>query len=160
MSGERGAGEAHSLRGPLDRPVLLTVRDVFDDQEPLATARLDDYLDPNVLEVALDDGLCDAEDARIDVRWTTRDDYAFHYTDSQAVNLRWGAHPHDDDYGHVRGFEHFHPPPDASSEPTTVEDSCIRHSRATLVTRAVLKLWRAAYHEESLSLCNAGSNPP
>jgi hypothetical protein len=35
--------------------------------EPLATAELDDYLNPSVLEVALDDGLCEADEAKIDI---------------------------------------------------------------------------------------------
>jgi hypothetical protein len=43
--------------------------------EPLATACLDDYLKPPVLEVTLDEGLCDAEGIRIDVQWTTQADY-------------------------------------------------------------------------------------
>jgi len=34
---------------------------------------LDDYLHPSVLEVVLDDGLCAANSARIDIQWTTRD---------------------------------------------------------------------------------------
>lgn len=154
------ADEGHSLRGPTDRPALLAIRDVFNTDEPLATAELDDYLDPATLEVTFDDGLCGAETARIDVQWTTQNDYKFHYTDSLGVNLRWGKHPHDGDYVNVRGLEHYHPPPDASSDPSEVEDSCITQSPEKLVTRAVLKLWRAAYHAESVSPLNAGSNPP
>ena len=152
--------EGHALSGPTDRPALLAIRDVFDAEEPLATAQLDEYLDPSTLEVTFDDGLCGAETARIDVRWTTQDDYAFHYTDSRGVNLRWGRHPHDGDYHNVRGIEHYHPQPNASSDPSEVEDSCIEQSPAKLVTRAVLVLWRAAYHAESFAPLNAGSNPP
>lgn len=160
MGGHRTGDEGHSLRGPIDRPVLLGIRDVFNSHEPLASAELDDYLDPRTLEVTFDEGLCGAESARIDVRWTTRGDYKFHYTDSRDINLRWGKHPHNDEYINVRGLEHYHPPPNASSNPNGVEDSCISHSRPKLVTRAVLKLWRVAYHTESLSSLNAGSNPP
>ena len=47
--------EHHTLRGATDRPALLTIRDVIEEMEPLATAELDDYLHPSVLEVALDD---------------------------------------------------------------------------------------------------------
>ena len=154
------ADEGHSLRGPIDRPAFLVIRDVFNGEEPLATAELDDYLDPETLEVTFDDGLCGAETARIDVQWTTQDDYKFHYTDSRGVNLRWGKHPHDGDYINVSGLEHYHPPPNASSDPSDVEDSCITQSPEKLVTRAVLKLWRVAYHAESVSPLNAGSNPP
>jgi len=37
--------------GATDRPALLTIRDVVEGMEPLATAELDDYLHPSVLEV-------------------------------------------------------------------------------------------------------------
>lgn len=160
MDRTKGADESHSLRGPIDRPALIAIRDVFDAEEPLATTELDDFLNPSTLEVRFDDGLCDAETARLNVQWTTRDDYKFHYTDSQGVNLRWGKHPHDSDYVRANGPEHYHPPPDASSDPNTVEASCITQSSALLVTRAVCKLWRVAYHAESLAPLNAGSNPP
>src|SRR6056297_670865 len=152
--------EDHTLRRAIDRPALLTIRDIIDEMEPLATARLDDYLNPSVLEVSLDDGLCDADDARVDIQWTTRDDFKFHYTDTADVNLRWGNHPHGGDYIHVSKTEHYHPPPDASSDPADVEDSCITQSPEELVTRAVLKLWRVAYHMDSYTSLNSGSNPP
>lgn len=160
MADSSATEESHSLRGPIDRPALITIRDVIDESEPLATPALDDFLNPSVLEVELADGLCDAENARIDVQWTTRGDYKFHYTDSNDVNFRWGNHPHDGDYIHVPGFEHYHPPPNASSDPSEVEESCIKQSPEALVTRAVLKLWRVAYHTESYAPLNAGSNPP
>jgi len=108
----------------------------------------------------LDDGLCAANSARIDIQWTTRDNYKFHYTDAEGVNLRWGKHPHADDYIHVSGLEHYHPPPNASSGPDEVEASCITQSPEELVTRAVLKLWRVAYHTDSYAPLNAGCNPP
>jgi len=113
---------------------------VIDDTEPLARAELDDFLDPGTLAVTLEDGLLGADAGRID--------------------LRWDKHPHDGDYVDVTGLEHYHPPPDASSDPTEVEDSCIVQSPEKLVTRAVLKLWRAAYHADSLVPLNAGRNPP
>ncbi|NGM70153.1 hypothetical protein G6M89_14240 [Natronolimnobius sp. AArcel1] len=160
MGGRNTTTEDHSLRGPIDRSALLAIREVVTDNEPLATAELDDYLNPSTLEVTFDDGLCGADTARIDVQWTTQDDYKFHYTDSCDVNLRWGTHPHNNEYVNVRDLEHYHPPPNASSDPSEVEDSCITQSPENLVTRAVLKLWRVAYHAESLSPLNAGSNPP
>lgn len=160
MGGNTGASEVHSLRGPIDRAVLITIRDVINGDEPLATAELDDFLDPRVLEVRFEEGLGDADTARIDVQWTTRDDYKFHYTDSAGIDLRWGKHPHDGDYVDATGLEHYHPPPDASSDPNVIQDSCIQRTPPRLVTRAVLKLWRTAYHADSLQLLNAGSNPP
>nr|WP_268105535.1 hypothetical protein [Natronomonas gomsonensis] len=57
--------EDHTLRGATDRPALLTIRDIIEEMEPLASAQLDDYLNPSVLEVILGDGLCEAEGARI-----------------------------------------------------------------------------------------------
>jgi len=159
MGGQRTVEEGHSLRGPIDRTALLAIREVFTADEPLATTELDDYLDPRTLRVTYDDGLCGADTARIEIQWTTRDDYKFHYTDSCDVNLRWGKHPHNNDYVNVQGLEHYHPPPNASSDSSEVEDSCITHSPEKLVTRAVLKLWRIAYHAESFSRLNEGSNP-
>nr|WP_245547790.1 hypothetical protein [Halovivax ruber] len=150
----------HHLRGTADRPALLTIREIIEEMEPLATARLDDYLDPTVLEVTFDDGLCEADTARLDIQWTTRGEYKFHYTDSAEVNVRWGRHPHGGDYIHVPGLEHYHPPPDASSDPDDVQRSCITQTPEALVTRAVCKLWRVAYHEGSYAPLNAGENPP
>lgn len=63
-TGEQG----HSLRGPIDRAVLIRIRDIIKGQEPLATPSLDDPIDPENLGVKLDDGLCDADSARIDVQ--------------------------------------------------------------------------------------------
>lgn len=160
MVGDRETAESHSLRGAVDRAVLITIRDVVTETEPLASAQLDDFLDPTAVEVRFSDGLCDADSSRIDVQWTTFGDYAFHYTDPTGRNLRWGKHPHDDDYVDVPGLEHYHPPPDASSDPSVVEESCIEQSPPRLVTRAVLKLWRTAYHSGSLTPLNAGRNPP
>lgn len=160
MAGTPKTNEAHSLRGPIDRAALLTIRNVIEREEPLATPVLDDYFNPTVLEIMLEDGLCSADSARIDVQWTTRADYKFHYTDSEGVNVRWGKHPHDGDYIHVPGLEHYHPPPDAISDPDDVEESCIKQSVEALVTRAVFKLWRVAYHENSYVPLNSASNPP
>lgn len=155
-----GNDESHSLRGPVDRSALITIRDIFVELEPLATAALDDFLDPRGLEVRYSDGLLSAERSRIDVEWTTRDDYKFHYTDPTGVDFRCDCHPHDGYYDHVPALKHFHPPPDASVDPHLVEESCIEQSLAELVTRAVIKLWRVAYHADSLAPLNSGSNPP
>lgn len=155
-----GQSESHSLRGPVDRPALLAIRDLFNQNEPLATATLDDFLNPRTIEVQYNDGLLSADQSRIDVQWTTRNDYKYHYTDAAGVDLRWGRHPHDGDYVQVAGLEHYHPPPNASADPSEVEESCIKQQPETLVTRAVIKLWRVAYHSGSLTLLNSGSNPP
>jgi len=70
--------ESHTLRGAIDRKALLTIRDICNQEEPLATAKVDDYLSPHLLTIELADGLRDAESARIDVQWTTQGDYKFH----------------------------------------------------------------------------------
>jgi hypothetical protein len=160
MNGTHGSGERHSLRGAIDRPALLAIRDVFNDEEPLATAALDDFLNPTALEVRFDDGLCGADSCRLDIQWTVEDDYKFHYTDTLDVNLRWGKHPHGGDYIHLTGLEHYHPPPDASSDPNDVEESCIQQPPELLVARAVLKVWRTAYRADSLTPLTTGTNPP
>jgi len=152
--------ESHTLRGAIDRKALLTIRDLCNQEEPLATATVDDYLSPNFLTIELADGLGDTESARIDVQWTTQGDYKFHYTDLLNQNFRWGRHPTGDDFPSVSGLGHFHPPPDASSDPDDVEDSCIKQVDVRLVTRAVLKLWRVAYHRDSFKHLNIGENPP
>lgn len=155
-----GSAESHTLRGPIDRGALLDIRDLFEGEEPLATATLDDFLNPQTLAIELADGIGDADSARLDVVWTVRDDYSFHYTDSEGTDLRWDSHPHDGDYVRASGHAHFHPPPNASSDPTEVEGSCIRHSQVALVARAVRKLWRSAYDHGSVGEINSGSNPP
>jgi hypothetical protein len=160
MSEKTAADEPHTLRGPIDRAALLTIRDVIEREEPLAAPSLDDYLDPRVLNVPLKDGLCDAASARLDVEWTTRGDYKFHYTDTTGVNFRWDRHPHGGDYNRIQGLNHYHPPPDATAEPDSVDASCIEQSVAELVTRAVLTLWRVAYHKDSYEPLNAAQNPP
>jgi hypothetical protein len=63
---------------PLDRPALITIRDLFNQNEPLAAAALDNFLNPSTLEVQYDDGLLSAEQSRIDIQWTTRNDYKYH----------------------------------------------------------------------------------
>lgn len=153
------AVESHSLRGPADRAALLIIRDIFATEEPLATPELDDYLNPTELEITLADGIGSADAARIDVVWTTRGDYKFHYTDAAGVNARWGRHPHGGEYD-AGGLAHFHPPPGATSDSAAVEPSCIDHTVERLVARAVNKLWRAAYEASDTDLLNAAANPP
>lgn len=153
------SSDGHELRGPIDRPALIRIRDTFTKHEPLSSARLDDLVSPSVLVVEFTDGIGDAESTRIDIRWTMKGDYSFHYTDSEGINARWGNHPHHGDYP-IPGTEHFHPPPDATSDPLRVEASCFSHTSERLVTLAVIELWRTAYHNESPGALNAGENPP
>lgn len=144
MGSDENAG-SHRLRGAIDGDVLVTIRDVFDRHEPLATATLDDLIDPILLTVELTAGLREGSTSRFDIQWTVEDDYKFHYVEGK-LNFRWGHHPHDNDYN-VRGYGHFHPPPNASSDPNDVQDSCFTVHRPKIITRGILKNWRAAFHE-------------
>lgn len=157
MSGDDTDAESHVLRGPMDRGALIDFCDTFDQDEPSADGALDDFLDPSELRIALTDGVGAAESARIDVVWTTKNDYNIHYTDTEARNLRWDLHPHD--YPHPPGDKHFHPPPMASSD-APVEDSCIEISEIELVARATHTLWRTAYDHGSFDGINEAVNPP
>lgn len=150
--------ESHSLRGPTDRAALLDFSIVFERLEPLATGELDDFLDPSELRLHLDDAIGDADGARFDVVWTTVGDYNVHYADSVGRNMRWDVHPHS--YPQPPGDGHFHPPPEASSDPGDVVDSCISVSEIELVARAVHVLWRQAYDHSSFEGINDASNPP
>lgn len=159
MARPDGGAESHTLRGPTDRGSLVDIRGVFTRDEPLATATLDDPVNPGRLVVSFEDGIGAADAGRFEVVWTTRDDYAVHYTDDER-DLRWDRHPHGGDYHRATGPAHFHPPADASSDPDRVADSCIEQTTPTLVARAVLALWRAAYERGSAADINSGSNPP
>lgn len=157
MSGRDSTVESHALRGPTDRGALIDFRDAFSQEEPLAAGALDDFLNPDELRIALTDGVGAAESARIDVIWTTKDDYNIHYTDTEARNLRWDIHPND--YPHPSGDKHFHPPPTASSDAQDVEDSCIEISEIELVARATHTLWRTAYDQSSFDGINEVADP-
>ena len=136
---------AHRLLGAIDGDVLFTIRDEFARRAPLATATVDDIVSPSMVMVELSAGLQGNSTGRFDIQWTTENDYKFHYRDED-LDFRWGHHPHGGDYD-VKGYAHFHPPPDASNLPTDVEPSCITVHRPTVVTRAVLTNWHAAYHD-------------
>ena len=149
--------ESHAVRGPVDRGALIDFRETITQREPLATGELDDFLDPSVLYIHLEDGVGEADSGRFDVVWTTRDDYNVHYTDD-VRNLRWDVHPHD--YPKPPEARHFHPPPDASKDPDLVVDSCIKVPGIVLVALATLKLWRTAYERGSFEGINQFIDPP
>lgn len=149
-------GESHAIRGPVDRGALLDFQEAITRREPLATGELDDFLDPSMLYIHFEDGVGQADSGRLDVVWTTQDDYTVHYTDDTR-NLRWDVHPHD--YPKPPEDRHFHPPPDASSDPDLVEDSCIEVSEIVLVALATLKLWLTAYERGSFEGINRIMDP-
>jgi len=156
---ENASREAsHSLRGPTDRGALCDFRDVFEEMEPLADGTLDDIIDPSELNIQLDDGIGAAESARLDIDWTTHNDYNIHYTDADGRDLRWDLHPND--FPAASDERHFHPPPNASSDSEDVEESCIERRGIELVARATQKLWRKAYRDESFTGINRAVDPP
>lgn len=150
--------EPHSLRGPLDRGALLDIRAEIERLEPLATGELDDFANPRELQVHLDDGVGDAESARLDIGWTVQRDYNVHYTDSLSRNFRWDVHPHD--YPRPTDDAHFHPPPKATNDPNDVAPSCIEVREVELVARAVVDRWRAAYETGTFDDVNNANDPP
>ncbi|WP_458207704.1 hypothetical protein [Haladaptatus sp. NG-SE-30] len=152
------AEESRATRGPIDGPSLFDFRDEFERLEPLATGAPDDVVNPMVLHLTLTDGVGTATDARLDVKWTTRNDYNIHYTDSAGRNLRWDIHPHD--YPRPADDRHFHPPPTASNDPQNVAESCIGVTEVELVARGVHALWRRAYDRETFEEINEVENPP
>lgn len=158
MTERRPETGSHSLRGPIDRTALREFGDVFERLEPLATSTRDDAIDARTLRIELEDGIGAATNGRFDVRWSTVNDYNIHYRDDRGRNLRWDLHPHD--FPTPDGDEHFHPPPDASSEPEAVAESCIAVSEITLVARAAVTVWRHAYESESVAGINEIDNPP
>lgn len=150
--------ESHALRGPLDRTALREFHTVFEDVEPLATGSLEGEIRTTGLRITLEDGIGRASSGRFDVRWSTADDYNIHYTDDLDRDLRWDVHPHD--FPAPVGDGHHHPPPDATSAPDDVEDSCITVTTIELVARATVTLWRHAYDRGTLSGTNGLVDPP
>ena len=153
MGGIRSAELTGDVGAP-DVDGMEIVRDVFLRDEPLvAEAELDSVLSPREIRLSLDDGIGDANRARIDVTWYTSGAYSFHYTDSADANWRFDRHPNP----HSPEM-HFHAPPDAGAH--DAEPSCITVEEPRLVALAVVKLWRRAYESGSMSHLNTADNPP
>jgi hypothetical protein len=150
MNDDDRAGEF----GPIYLPALQRIRDLWLDLEPLVDGTsYDDVVAPTELQVSLGDGLGDAERARLDIQWSERGMYSFHYVDTEDVNWRFDRHPNT----HAPET-HFHPPPAAGT--STAEPSCIDVTEVSLVTRAVHAMWRAAYENADLDRLNSAANPP
>lgn len=152
------ATESHSLRGAIDVTKLDAFRDAFLSIEPLASAAIDDRVNPRELRLTIPYGLGDAERTVFTVRWTTAGDYNIHYSDSAERNLRWDRHPHD--FPLPSEERHFHPPPNATAEDDCVEDSSIETNHIVLVARAVHLSWRSALEDGSIDTMNARKNLP
>ena len=140
--------------GPVYLPALQRIRDLWLELEPLTdTVAYDDVIAPTELQIGLADGLGDADAARLDIQWSERGMYSFHYVDGADVNWRFDRHPNTHS-----PESHFHAPPDAAT--TTAEPSCIDVTEVSLVARAVHAMWRAAYENDDLDRLNSASNPP
>lgn len=140
--------------GAPDGAILRTIRDLFLTEEPLIEeTSLDNVLDPKTLHIVFADGIGEASWSRIDITWFRAGAYRFHHVDERGINWRFDRHPNTHS-----PEKHFHEPPDAPSE--TAQRSCIRVEEPRLVARAVLKLWRRAYDNESLEELNTAQNPP
>ncbi|MFC7213478.1 hypothetical protein ACFQO4_05190 [Saliphagus sp. GCM10025334] len=148
MTGADRAGEF----GPIYLPALRRIRDLWRTLEPLVDeTSYDDPIAPTELHIELGDGIGAADGARLDVQWSERGMYSFHYVDTDEVNWRFDRHPNTHS-----PEKHFHPPVQA----VTAEPSCITVEEVSLVTRAVHAMWRAAYDHGDVSRLNSFTNPP
>mgnify|MGYP000023547569 CR=1 FL=1 len=139
--------------GPPDPSIMQTIRNLFCQEEPLVKdATFDSVLQPSELRLQFSDGIDTAEWCRLDVTWFRSGAYRFHYVDSEAVNWRFDRHPNPHS-----PEKHFHEPPDAHDH--TAVESCVTVEEATLVARAVLKLWRRAYETGNVDQLNTAENP-
>lgn len=140
--------------GAIDLPALQRIRNLWLDLEPLVDdTGYDDPVAPTELQIELANGFYDAPSARIDVQWSDRAYYSFHYVDDDGVNWRFDRHPNPHS-----PEAHFYPPPDAATQAAVA--SCIDVTEVSLVTRAVHAMWRAAYEADELARLNSVSNPP
>lgn len=137
--------------GALDVVAMDQVRAAFTGLDGLVEAAgFQNLADPETVHVYFSDGIGEATDCRLDVRWYRRGYYSVHHTDSIDRNFRWDYHPKVD-----APDKHFHPPPDARSD--DVEPSCITAEKPDVVARVVHKLWRRAYDTGETSTLNTAA---
>lgn len=140
--------------GPPGVAAMQTVRDTFLADEPLvADAGFDSVVNPRELTVVFEDGVGDADTARLECTWYRSGAYRFHHVDADGVQWRFDRHPNPHS-----PTAHFHEPPDAPAHDAV--ESCIAVREPELVARAVLKLWRRAYERGDHEELNAASKPP
>lgn len=138
--------------GPVDAGALAQVRAIFTEAEPLVSAtHLDDPLNPQALYIDLSDGIGDATNAQFEVMVNVDGDYAFRYTDNRGQEFKFDTHPRQDDIDP----KHVHLP---GQDSRGMFDSCIDVEEIALVTRAVIKLWSAAYDKGSIEGINDAEN--
>jgi len=125
--------------GPVDTVVLQQIRDLVAQEEPLVEeTSFDNPMSLTELVVELTIGM--AEPGRFEITWWQRDACRYHYTESDGIDFRFDKHPKDN-----APDTHFHPPPDGSPPVRSVLQNV---TQAQVVTRVVLKQWRAAIVDE------------
>lgn len=101
---------------PVDFALLRTIHSRLRGTERFREAELRPEYAPNSIVLRYDLGYFpqEVEDAFLQVRWYTNDDFNVHYeeryTDCDVWKCRWDRHPNEHNTR-----EHFHPPPDAST---------------------------------------------
>lgn len=129
------------------------------DQVPAAFTGLDGLIeaagfqnlaDPEMAHVYFSDGIGEATDYRLDIRWYRRGHYSVRHTDSIDRNYRWDYHPKEG-----APDKHFPRPPDARSG--DFEPSCITADQPDVVARIVHKLWRRAYDTRGTPVLNTAA---
>lgn len=101
---------------PVDLALLRTVHSRLRGTGRFREAELRPEYPPNSVVLYYDLGYFpqEVEDAFLQVRWYTNDDFNVHYeeryADDDVWKCRWDRHPNEHNTR-----EHFHPPPDAST---------------------------------------------
>lgn len=81
--------------------------------------KIDDIINQQSLALHLSDGVGSGKEARINVRWSTTDDYNAHYTDTARVGFHWNCHPQE--YPASPADSHFYVPPNAVTDLMGIE---------------------------------------
>jgi hypothetical protein len=149
--------DIHGDVGPVDVTALEQIRRAFVGVDGLVdgseTGIVPSLLDTTHLQVRFSDGIGNADEARFDIRWSTRGYYNVHHVDDENCNFRFDYHPKPN-----APVRHFHPLPDAPKD--DVEESCITVREPQQVARAVHVLWRKAYDQDDQRVLNEATNPP
>ena len=101
---------------PVDFEILRTMYSRLRKTERFESAELEPKYAPNSLVLRYDLRYFPSfvEEAFLEIRWYTNDDFNIHYeeryTDGEKWKCRWDRHPNQHN-----SREHFHPPPDAST---------------------------------------------
>lgn len=137
--------------GTLDDIAMDEVRSAFTGLDGLIDGvGFQNLADPGGVHVYFTDGIGDATNCRLDIRWCRRGYNNIHHTDSTDRNFRWEYHPKVGP-----SDKHFRPSPDAPSK--DVEQSCLTAEEPPVVARVVHKLWRRASDTTSTEQLNSAT---